>query len=65
MGKVDAYSRMYLNNRYIFADAINYAVFDGRQIIKPEMLTSADTRHTRALMNRLGTGRNAMVRESS
>lgn len=42
MGKKDAITKEYMNDPCIFADAFNYFMYDGRQIILPEQLHSLD-----------------------
>ena len=43
MGKFDAESKKYLAVNRIFADAFNYLIYDGEQVIQPEALRSVDT----------------------
>ena len=43
MGKFDAEGKQYLSNRVVFADAFNYLLYDGDQVIKPEELRELDT----------------------
>lgn len=43
MGKADEYQFDYLENNYRFADLVNGALFDGRQIVNPDELEPADT----------------------
>lgn len=43
MGRLDAEEKQYVNNRKIFADAFNYLIYGGKQVIKPEELHSVDT----------------------
>lgn len=43
MGKVDEYHFDYLDDRRRFADQINGALFQGREVVKPEELEPADT----------------------
>lgn len=43
MGKADEYQFDYLENNYRFADQVNGALFDGRQIVNPDELEPADT----------------------
>ena len=38
MGKIDEQCRMYLSNRERFADAFNYLVYGGENVIDPELL---------------------------
>ena len=43
MGALDIEGKQYLSNNKIFADAFNYLVYDGEEVIKPERLTELDT----------------------
>ncbi len=43
MGKADISERDFLKDNYIFADAVNYRLFDGKQVVDPEKLTDLDT----------------------
>lgn len=43
VGKIDAESRKYLSVNQIFADAFNYLIYDGDQVILPEKLRTVDT----------------------
>lgn len=43
MGKIDIVSKQYLSNPVFFADAFNYHLYGGRQIIKPDELKEMDT----------------------
>lgn len=42
MGKADEYQFDYLDDRERFADQVNGALFQGRQVVKPEELEPAD-----------------------
>lgn len=42
MGKKDAITKDYMNDPCIFADAFNFFMYDGRQVILPEQLHSLD-----------------------
>ena len=42
MGKKDAVSKHYMSKNEIFADAVNFYFFDGREKVKPEDLESGD-----------------------
>lgn len=42
-GRLDAEGKRYVNNKKIFADAFNYLIYSGKQIIKPEALHPVDT----------------------
>lgn len=43
MRKADEYQFDYLENNYRFADQVNGALFDGRQVVNPDELEPADT----------------------
>lgn len=43
MGKVDAIIKDYMKKNHVFADAFNYFIYGGRQVIKPECLREWDT----------------------
>ena len=43
MGVMDAEGKQYLSNPLFFADAFNYLLYDGEQVIKPEGLQELDT----------------------
>ena len=43
MGTVDAEGKQYLSNRLYFADAFNYLLYDGEQVIRAENLRELDT----------------------
>ena len=43
MGKVDIATKQYMSHRDVIADAFNFYVYDGRQVIKPERLQKLDT----------------------
>ena len=43
MGKVDIATKQYMSHRDIIADAFNFYIYDGRQVIKPERLQKIDT----------------------
>ena len=43
MGSTDSYSKKFLQNNEVFADAFNLLIYDGQQIIKPDELTPLDT----------------------
>ena len=42
MGKKDAVSKHYMSKNEIFADAVNFYFFDGREKVKPEDLENGD-----------------------
>ena len=43
MGIIDTESKKYLSIDRIFADAFNFLIYDGEQVIKPENLRPVDT----------------------
>ena len=43
MGSIDIESKKYFSNNEIFADAFNFKMFDGKQVILPEQLQPVDT----------------------
>ena len=43
MGVMDTEGKQYLSNPVFFADAFNYLLYDGEQVIKPEELQELDT----------------------
>lgn len=43
MGKLDAEEKQYVSNRKIFADAFNYLIYGGKQVIKADALQAVDT----------------------
>ena len=43
MGKIDARTQEYLSDNKRFADIVNYYIYDGEQIIKPDDLHEMDT----------------------
>ena len=48
MGKFDTLTKKYMSNPGIFADAFNYLIYNGRQVIKPDELYIEDTAVTAA-----------------
>lgn len=42
MGRMDVKSRLYLQQKDVFADAFNYYIYDGKPVIRPEELTEQD-----------------------
>lgn len=42
MGSKDSYSKKFLQNNEVFADAFNMLIYNGQQIIKPDELTPLD-----------------------
>lgn len=43
MGAADTVTKAYMRENAIFADAFNYLIYNGRQVIKPESLKELDT----------------------
>ena len=43
MSEKDTVTKEYMQNRENFADAFNFYLYDGRQVIKPEQLKPLDT----------------------
>ena len=39
----DTATKQYVSEVEVFADAFNYLIYDGEQVIKPEQLTDMDT----------------------
>ena len=42
MGFTDTVTKSYIRENTVFADAFNYLLYDGKQIIKPENLHTKD-----------------------
>ncbi len=42
MGVMDTEGKQYLSNPVFFADAFNYLLYDGEQVIKPDALKELD-----------------------
>ena len=42
MGKVDIATKQYMSHRDVIADAFNFYIYDGRQVIEPEKLQKID-----------------------
>ena len=49
MGKLDAVSKQYFGRHDTFADAFNYLLFDGKQVIKPNELSELDSNQVAVL----------------
>ena len=43
MGKIDTVTKDYMKKNTVFADACNYFIYGGRQIIDPDKLQELDT----------------------
>ena len=53
MGKLDTLTKKYLSQNEVFADAFNYLIFDGKQVIDPSELTEQDPTEI-AVIRKLG-----------
>jgi len=42
MGKLDTEAKNYMSRNDRFADAFNYLIYDGKQVIKPDELVEMD-----------------------
>ena len=43
MGKLDTVTKAYMKNNSVFADAFNYLLYGGRQVLDPSRLQELDT----------------------
>ena len=43
MGKTDTLAKKYISNNQVFADAFNFYLYDGKQVINPDELRPMDT----------------------
>ena len=43
MGKTDTFTKEYMQDAEVFADAFNYLIYHGEQVIRPEQLRELDT----------------------
>ena len=43
MGKIDTITKDYMKDNVVFADAFNYFIYDGDQVIQPGKLQELDT----------------------
>ena len=43
MGKIDIATKQYMSHKDVIADAFNFFIYDGKQVIKPEKLEKIDT----------------------
>ena len=43
MADKDAVAKDYMRNEVIFADAFNFKIYGGRQVVKPQLLRPLDT----------------------
>ena len=46
MGVIDTEGKQYMSRNIIFADAFNYLLYDGEQVIGPQKLKELDTDHS-------------------
>lgn len=56
MGKTDSVTKDYMRENAVFADAFNYFIYGGRQVIQPECLTPLDTAEIGILYGSDGKG---------
>ena len=52
--KIDALTKKYVSQNHIFADIVNYYIFDGEQKVKSEDLTTMNSVETAIIEDRLG-----------
>ena len=43
MGMADTVTKEYMRSNKVFADAFNYLIYDGEQVVKPALLQELDT----------------------
>lgn len=43
MGMADTVTKEYMRGNKVFADAFNYLIYDGEQVVKPALLQELDT----------------------
>ena len=58
MGKSDAVTRTYMRENAVFADAVNYLIYNGKPVIKPENLREMDTAEVAVLSEKAGKKKN-------
>ncbi len=58
MGKSDAVTRTYMRENAVFADAVNYLIYNGKPVIKPENLREMDTVEVAVLSEKAGKKKN-------
>ncbi len=56
----DTYTKKYMSNNNVFADAFNFLIYDGKEVIKPKNLKTLDTT---ALSTPFGNDTNAPVQK--
>ena len=54
MSKKDTISKIYMSKNEIFADAVNFYFFDGKQTVRPEHLRELSPRNWHCLMEKRG-----------
>ena len=58
MGKSDAVTRTYIRENAVFADAVNYLIYNGKPVIEPENLREMDTAELAVLSEKAGKKKN-------
>ena len=57
MGKADIVTKEYMRKPHVFADAFNYYLYDGRQVIKPSELKEMDTAEILSIVEETAGGK--------
>lgn len=55
IGAIDAITKAYIRKNEVFADAFNYFMYDGAQVIQPERLKELDSTEIAILLNEQDT----------
>ena len=55
IGAIDAITKAYIRKNEVFADAFNYFMYDGAQVIQPERLKELDSTEIAILLNEKNT----------
>ena len=55
IGAIDAITKAYIRKNEVFADAFNYFMYDGAQVIQPERLKELDSTEIAILLNEKDT----------
>ena len=55
IGAIDAITKAYIRKNEVFADAFNYFMYDGAQVIQPECLKELDPTEIAILLNEKDT----------
>ena len=55
IGAIDAITKAYIRKNEVFADAFNYFMYDGAQVIQPECLKELDSTEIAILLNEKDT----------